>query len=126
MEQQNEWEYLCPSLGFILRILKAENKKYYNGFVIMPNGKTLTYKEAVEVYKAFICKIFSDNYDTVEIVSYDFTTTYYAICYLLQVLESDHSHYKHFRTIADDAKRIHFDYALDLLKSFVRMTFKFE
>lgn len=126
MEEQNEWEYLCPSLGFILRILKAENKKYCYGFVRMPNGAVLTYGEAVEAYKAFVSRIFGDQNDMTELVNYDFTTTYYAICYLLQVLESDYSHYRHFRTIADDAKRIRFDEALNLLKSFVRLTFKFE
>lgn len=126
MEQQNRWEYLCPSLGFILRILKAESKRYHDGFVLMPNGGVLTYSEAVEVYKTFLCKVFSDNYDTVEVIDCDFATTYYAICYLVQILECDHSHYQHFRTLADDAKRIHFDYALHLLKDFVRMTFKFE
>ena len=123
MEQQNEWEYLCPALGFILRILKAENKKYYRGFVMMPNGKMLTYGQAVEAYKAFICKVFSDNYDALDIVEYDFTTTYYAICYLIQVLECEHSHYQHFKTTADDAKRIHFDDAMNLLKSFVRLLY---
>lgn len=126
MEQQNDWTYLYPSLGLIMRILKAEKKKYYNGFVRTPNGEVLTYSDAVDAYKAFLVKVLGNNADSVALASYDFTTTYYAICYLSQILDSNHSHFQYFRTIAEDEKRIHFDEAYDLFKSFVRLTFKFE
>lgn len=122
MNHEVDWTYLYPSFGLLMRAFDMEAKQYEEGFAITPNRVTITYKDALNAYKFFVLHAINDSLPD-EMMHYDAETIYYSLCYLMNIVTVDYSHFSHYYTKTEQDDKITFLEALTVFRNFVEASF---
>lgn len=125
MNHEVDWTYLYPSFGLLMRAFDLETEHYKAGFAITPNRVTIHFKDALNAYKFFVLHSINNSL-TEEIVQYDSETIYYSLCYLVNLVENNETHFSHYFTKTDEDEKITFRQALNIFKDYVEASFNTE